>query len=442
MLRPGELVDGRYAVRDRIAKGGMGSVYRAEDVVLRRPTALKRLNPDRATERDAHRLYREAAALASLRHDNVAAVYTAGIHAGAPFVAMELVQGASLGVIHDEHVLRRQSVPLSRALTILESIARALAAVHQAGLVHRDVKPDNVVVEEGTGRVVLVDFGLAIGSEPHAEDTISGTPVYVAPELCNPPLARPTAASDLYALGCVAMELLTGDPPFAHESPWEVFRMHAQKPAPRPSERRPELVMVDDLLGRLLEKSPERRPGTANAVVRELAAIADAVQTVARPTVPTTAVVEESGMLEIPRFAELRVLVVDDDPVAARIAARAAQIAFAGHPVEVSRVGSASAAIASAARRAPDLILLDYLLPDANGFDLLAHLRHQKLAPEAHVVVVSGLTHDDERWRFRILGVDDFVEKPIALDALVEHLARIGDRRGWAREPGVTSTGH
>jgi tetratricopeptide (TPR) repeat protein/tRNA A-37 threonylcarbamoyl transferase component Bud32 len=207
---------GRYVVRERIGKGGMGAVWRAEDLELRRPVALKRLHAGS----ESARLLREARAAAQLQHPNVVAVYEVGEALGEPFLAMELVDGETLAA------WRKSPRSLAQLVSVLAQAGRGLAAAHASGLVHRDFKPENVLIDR-SGRARVVDFGLAragdgAGAAPHAAGplgrltetgAISGTPAYLAPELVDG--APPDARSDQYAFAITCYEALHGQHPFA-----------------------------------------------------------------------------------------------------------------------------------------------------------------------------------------------------------------------------------
>ena len=163
-LEPGSEVEGRYRIVERLAAGSMGVVFRAEDIWLDRPVAIKVVDQTFAADELAARSFQqEARSLAQIRHENVVHVYTFGRHEGSFYIAMEYVDGPTLDAIIESHAERGETVELGRALRILHAIGRGLSAVHDRKLVHRDVKPANVVIETDSGRPVLVDFGLARG---------------------------------------------------------------------------------------------------------------------------------------------------------------------------------------------------------------------------------------------------------------------------------------
>lgn len=426
---PSGLVDGRYRVERELGRGGMGVVLLAEDVHLRRRVAIKLAIPDGGSHPDSvERMRAEAAALASVRSAHVAQVHAFGLHDGAPFIAMEYVEGLDLrALLHQHYDVHHDPVPVHRGVSILRQVADGLAAVHRAGLVHRDVKPANVVIERGTGRAVLVDFSVATvrGAEGEGDrQRLAGTPFYMPPEYYHDDAPVPSPQGDIYSLGCLACELLTGEPPFLRATPIAVCAAHLMSPAPRLSQRRPELRPLDDVVVRMLAKKPEAR-------FRSCAALANVLARMTLPEAPDSPS-SEDGLAAGPR-----ILVVDDDPLFGRLAARCAQIAFAGTPVSVARAGSAAAALQSAQRRRPDQVILDYQLPDMDGVDLLSHLREVRHGGHTRVVVASAGVAQDARWRFGILGVEDFVDKPVELSALVALITSVGREHGWIDAEGT-----
>ena len=206
---------GGYHIIELVGSGGMGLVYRAEQRILGRTVALKVIRPEIAESGDYRsRFLREARFAASVDHPHVVSVYDAGEQDGRLYLSMQWIDGTDLGTLID----REQRLAPERAVLIGVQLAEALQAVHDAGLVHRDVKPANVLVREIGGRdyAYLTDFGIA--KAPAAQDSLTrtgwviGTPAYLAPEQIRG--EQPGPRSDLYALGCVIFEALTGQPPF------------------------------------------------------------------------------------------------------------------------------------------------------------------------------------------------------------------------------------
>lgn len=254
----------------------MGVVHLARDLKRNQTVALKLVSPEHASDPDAHyRFSREAAALAAVRHPNVVRVAGVGEDdAGMSFVAMEYVKGPSLEDIIVQHANRGEFVPITRALAIVRALAEGLSAVHAAGFIHRDVKPTNVLIEEGTNRAVLLDFGLARTPARASSKSIgAGTPWYMAPEQLDDEEARElelSARTDVYALGCTAYETLTASPPFPSVDLDELRDLHLRTPPPPPSTLRPELASLDAPILRALAKDPSERFATPVAFAEAL----------------------------------------------------------------------------------------------------------------------------------------------------------------------------
>jgi len=406
----GAVVDGRYRVDELLGGGAMGQVFRATDLELDRACCLKFVHGSHAD----FDLRTEARALAGIRHENVVTVYGFGHHAGQPYLAMEYVRGHDLGWLIFEHYrTHRAPIPVTRAIQIVRSLCDGLSAVHGAGMVHRDIKPQNVILEKRTGRPVLVDFGAAVGASWMGGTR--GTPHYMPPEAFVG--APPSPQTDLYSLGCLAFELLTGSLPYEGDELRTLAHLHTHASIPRVSAFRPELAQLDPLFDAVLAKKPRARPSSA-AMLGNLFEDTLAGQT-------------DPGSSEIVTSTDgIRILVVDDDPTFARMAARCVQVAFADTHVSVKRVATAAAALESALARRPDLILLDYSLPDSTGVEVLSTLRaHHGHHTEA--LIASGALGQKERWRFQILGVTEFVDKPVDFPALVSLLHHTASSRAW-----------
>lgn len=259
---------GQYVVHEKIGEGGMGAVYRASHAMLRRPTAIKVIPPDRAGETATARFEREVMTTSRLTHPNNVAIYDFGRTQGGVFYyAMELLDGEDLARL----IEREGPQSVERTRHILRQVAAALAEAHDAGLVHRDVKPQNVMLCTRGGMrdfVKVVDFGLVkdVGAASDlkitSERAITGTPLYMAPEsLLSPETVGP--AADIYAVGCVAYFLLTGRTPFEGDNLVEVCAAHVHTVPEPPSTYAPEVSPeLDGLILRCLEKPPNARPTT------------------------------------------------------------------------------------------------------------------------------------------------------------------------------------
>ena len=391
----------------------MGVVYLARDGGLDRAVAIKMIDPTLVREREVIALFRrEATALARVRSENVVQIYSFGTHEGSPFFVMEYVEGANL---EDAIVACQTSgapIPIHRAATILDRCAGGLSVVHSLGLVHRDVKPSNVVVESGTGRPVLIDFGLA-----NARGEVQaglGTPPYMAPELWTDP-QQATPASDVYALGVTAFELLTGSAPYDGSTVQELMCMHVDAPIPRASARRPAVAALDGVLSRALAKAPGDRYPNATAFQRDLEGAARALLPESAPFGPTSPSLSGGYAVDA--------LVVNDDETFRDFAARAIQIAASGLSLRVRRVASGQEAVAAAREAMPDLVLLDFDMPGLNGLETLSYLRALPGGLGARVMVATGSVERIGRCHFDLLGVNDFVAKPVQIRELARLLA-------------------
>ena len=228
----GELLDGRYAIQRKLARGGMATVYLADDRRLTRTVAIKVMHEGLGDDQDfIGKFDREARAAARLSHPNVVSVFDQGLHRGRPYIVMESVEGCSL-----RHMITREgSFSPERALDLLIPVTAAVAAAHESGLIHRDIKPENILISD-RGQIKVADFGLARAISAQtatATGMLIGTVSYIAPELVTHGKADPRC--DVYALGVVLYEMLTGSKPHTGENPIQVAYAHVHKAIPAPS---------------------------------------------------------------------------------------------------------------------------------------------------------------------------------------------------------------
>ncbi|MCV7214267.1 serine/threonine protein kinase [Mycobacterium crocinum] len=268
----GVLLEGRYRVEARIATGGMSTVYRGLDVRLDRPVALKVMDARYANDSQfLTRFQREARAVARLKDPGLVAVYDQGLDGSHPFLVMELIEGGTLR----ELLRERGPMPPHAAAAVLRPVLGGLATAHRAGLVHRDVKPENVLISDD-GEVKLVDFGLVRAvAEAGITSTsvILGTAAYLSPEQVSTGAAD--ARSDVYAVGILAYELLTGTTPFTGDNPLTVAYQRMDHDVPPPSAAISGVPpQFDELIGRATARNPDARFADAEEMAGDLDAIA------------------------------------------------------------------------------------------------------------------------------------------------------------------------
>lgn len=269
----GEIIDGRYQLTRVVGSGGMATIYAAIDLRLDRQVAVKIMHSHLAQdEQFVSRFIREAKAAASLSHPNIVAVLDQGWNQGGSpcvFIVMELIEGATLR----DYLIEQGSLSPERALSIMTPVASALAAAHKLGIVHRDIKPENILVSK-EGRIKIADFGLArgalLGNTMTAESSvILGSVSYLSPEQVQRGVAD--ARSDIYSLGIVLFEILTGQKPYQGEDPVQVAIKHVNERVPAPSTLKPGLsVEIDQLVLSATDIDPDKRPRDAVVMLEKL----------------------------------------------------------------------------------------------------------------------------------------------------------------------------
>ncbi len=280
----GHVIDDRYQVVKKLARGGMATVYVAHDIRLSRTVAIKVMNEGLGDTTDfTSRFDAEARAAAHLSHPNVVAVFDQGTDAGRPYIVMEYVQGFTLRQL----ITREAPMDPRRAIELIEPVAAALAAAHTAGLIHRDIKPENVLISD-RGQVKVADFGLARAVTAHTsastQGLVIGTVSYIAPELVNK--GHADARSDVYSLGIVLYELLTGRKPHTGDSPIQVAYSHVHNQITAPSlevsttwrdGRGGIPPYLDALVTTAANRERDNRPVDAGVLLSHLRAVRDAM---------------------------------------------------------------------------------------------------------------------------------------------------------------------
>jgi eukaryotic-like serine/threonine-protein kinase len=301
-LAPGSKLADRYDLEASLGQGGMGTVFRARDVLLDRAVAVKVLNDQGTTGQSQARMLREAQTAARLNHPGIVSVYDAGEVQGVPYIVMELVEGPSV------HEQRPES--MAEIIEVARQVCAALEHAHANGIIHRDLKPENVLLApDGTAK--LTDFGLArsAASRLTSEGSLVGTVFYLAPEQA---LGREVdSRSDLYSLGVMLYELVAGRLPFMADDPVAVISQHLLAPPVPPSTYNPELPpALEDLILRLMSKEPEHRPASAAEVRRAIEALGQGLA--------AGAPAGDSAVLAIDRLARGRLVARENEMAQAR----------------------------------------------------------------------------------------------------------------------------
>ncbi len=423
------LVLGNYRVLDRVGAGGMGVVYRGEHRRLRQVVAIKALHGvAEPNPRALGRFFVEVRAVAQLKHPNIVTAIDAGEEpAGGtdgppiPYFVMEFVPGRDL----EQAVTAAGPLGVPEACHVAHQIADALLEAHRHGLVHRDIKPSNVLLTPD-GQAKLLDFGLArLPDEGRltAPGVRLGTVGYMAPEQARDAHAVDLRA-DVYGLGCTLFYALTGKAPFADVA------AAAVGPPPSAAVLRPGLPAgLDTALGRMMAADPAHRYPTAEAAMRALLPYL-------RPAPRPAAVSAWGNDAAFPRpqpapgsdgdGGPCRVLIVDDQTEIRRLC----KIALSAEGYACDEAGSGPDAVALAAARPYDLVLLDVDLPGFNGEEVLRRLRRAAGGKHQKVVMFSGNSSGDDLSRILLAGADDFVTKPfsiVQLRARVKTCLRLKD---------------
>ena len=353
-------VEGTFHLERLLGRGGMGAVYLAREPALDRLVAIKVLPPERAQSSDLReRFRREARTAAQLSHPNIVPLLTFGEDDGLMYFVMGYVEGETLSA----RVQREGRLEVGEAVRVLSELAQALSYAHGRAVVHRDVKPDNVLLEQPKSVVRLTDFGVAKGiaaaSSLTTEGSVIGTPLFMSPEQASGRVDV-DARTDIYSLGAVAFTLLTGRPPFEGRSASEIMRQHLTRDAPRMRDQVPGIpAAIDDAVRRCLAKEPSARFPDAIEFASALSAAGDswwgALMRRARPAAPSFSSPAPTvmGSISTPSPsspAEFRASLLEfaqkikDERLAARVRSASGRLAAESEAVERSLIGLQMAA--------------------------------------------------------------------------------------------------
>lgn len=397
-LQPGEMLADRYRIEAHLGSGGMGVVYRALDLDLEERIALKVLRPE-GNQATLARFKTEIKLARRIVHTNVCRTFDLGSHGDLKFVTMELLGGFTL----EDHLRNDDLGDLEARLALFRDLLAGAGAAHQLGIVHRDLKPQNVIVTLQEHRPVIMDFGLA--KEVRAPSALTnpgqlvGTPVYMAPELMLGKSADPRV--DLYSLGVILFELLTGTRPFSGTTIFDIAHKQLEQQAPLPSEVRPgSPSWLDSVVSKLLARDPERRYASTDEVVTAL---------------------ESSGRTKRTR----RILVIDDDEQHLRVVKAFLEL----QNYEVATASSGEAGIRTALATHPDLVCVDFRMQGMDGFHVATFLRQEENLQRIPIFMLTAIQDPQYERQAQRLGIERFFTKPLDFERFVsdvgERLAHI-----------------
>ena len=395
--RKGVFIGDRYHLRRRIGEGGMGIVFEAMDSKLKRKVAVKFLHPRLRVKGYYDKLfYREAVAMAAVRHECVVTIHDYGSSDYGPYFIMEFVSGVTAAELLDSAKDQSNQLTVEKAMEITGNALKGLGAVHRAGVIHRDVKPSNIIVTAAPKRIALMDFGLGLLIKD-GDDKMKhgGTPSYLAPEVLgladiDPDMARRT---DIFSMGVAAYELFTCELPFGTGSWIEVFTRQQKQHPKLPSQVRPELPHhLDQVLMTALAKDPVDRFASCSQFLGDLTATLSSKQRREKKHIPT-------------------LMVVDDDPDFRLFVTTAAKASVPD--CRIISASDGSMAMDMVEKNRPDAMLVDIRMPGMNGVELCGALKGDESTKDLEIVVITAAGGAPEREMLKTMGITRFLNKPL-----------------------------
>ena len=407
-LADGETIDDTYVIRGLLGTSATAEVYAAHDRQLHRDVAIKVARPDV----EPRRLRTEGRLLSAVQHPGVVGVHRLGVHRGRPYLALERLVGTTLEAHLDVRGSRHR-LPLEHGLELFIQLADVVAALHRCGVVHRDLNPGHVMITPDRG-LVIFDLDAGLGEA-------SGSRSYLAPELLGDAPEAPAIAQDIYALGCIGYELLSGRAPWSGES--RAVRLeHPAPELPASSGASPLLARV---IRSMLARLPDDRPGSAEVIASWLRGVQRGLsaQQIAGP--------------------QIKVLIADDDPDIRALLATLIERRL--DEVAVRTVADGFEALSRIAEQPIDVLLLDLDMPRLSGLELCMHLAGMPESRDTALCVISSHVDPAEREVLARLGVRRFIDKGTAPGAIIatveEVVAAAQSRRGMLSPHGERDAG-
>ncbi len=461
MMPSSIVLEGKYRLENELGRGSMGTVFLAEDSSLKRKVAVKFLLPELAEDPEySTRFRQEAVAMAAVRNDNVAQIFSFGEDKGTPYFVMEYLDGDTVEQLIDSHNRRGFYIPMDDAVDIMIQSANGVDALHQAGSIHRDIKPANIMLTAAPMRAVIMDFGLV--RDVQVEDdmrTLAGTPAYIAPELVEgKPNANRSRLTDIYSLGATFYEIITGSIPFGGDSWVEILQKHIAEIPVFPSTRRPGIPeAIDHLIMRAMSKEPHERYQDCEELLGDLLDIqAMPLPHDRRPSLapPDSAAhrstprgrsasgrhrTQRSGsgpnraFRSTPNNTRGKLLVADADPDFRSLVHGMAKAAVPGCRVHSATDGPMTLKMIESVK--PHVLVLDLALPEINGFEMVATIRGDSETENLQIIVVTDRGGQSEANMLKSMGVKIFLTKPLDSESLAEVLRPLLERPGSMSSP-------